>query len=932
MSQNANQSTRPTFQQGPTLNRASLRSKLQRATLGIWLLVSAVTLGGVAIAQYRDSAQTAAHNEQGLRQMLQEKGRILLANQTLALRGMALENAFSDVQQLVRRTVSSDPDLVYGVYTDAENSAWVLVGPGMPEAGLHSKEADLALQREGLLDSRAPSHDAQTRSVTAFGTQLQERRADIYDADEHLGTIRYGFSTLRTDLTVRRELQRARLALWRTLAWIAGLGFAGLGLGAFAIRRAAKRITLPLAELSKASTEIAQGNRGCRARVTSGDELENLAHAFNFMADATETTMRELEVKTEEALAASRMKSEFLANMSHEIRTPMNGILGVVKLMQKLPLDGKARRYVETIDSSASALLTIINDVLDFSKMEAGKYTLQEIAFDMHTVVQEVVELLAPRAHEKGLELVHRVAPNVALLLRGDPDRTRQVLNNLVGNSIKFTEHGEVMVDVSAEVAPGNDVQLIRVSVRDTGIGIDQSDIGKLFDAFSQVDGSMVRKFGGTGLGLAISRHLVEMMGGTIGVRSTPGHGSEFWFSVPFAEEPQPPPSANHAWVDGKRVLLVEPSDSWRRIIQEHCADWGFDVVCADSAGVALTAAEAQAREGRICNIAVVSTQVADVSFEDLVQRLRTDELTQPMPIIALYQLGHGAKLGQIEKDLAAQLPKPLRYSELYDTLQRVLVGKAPSQNQVRTSERLPLRCDKQVLVVDDNEVNRLVAGETLEAIGYKVALAGNGAEAVEMIKKQEYLLVLMDCQMPVMDGYAATRAVREWEKQVGRHTTIVALTAHALAGEKERVMTAGMDDYLTKPVRASSLDKMIRRYASSPPAPEAEPKPAPEAALSANVSRSRRLIELFMKHVPEQINDIDRAAREHNAVDLRAHAHKTKGSCLAFGAPGMASTSERLQRLAEGGDLKQAPELIALLREQYARVVSELCTSATVE
>jgi signal transduction histidine kinase/CheY-like chemotaxis protein len=933
MSNTSNQRHCSTPKGGGILTRASLRSKLQRATLGIWLLVSAVTLGGVAIAQYRDSAETAAHSEQGLRLMLQEKSRILLANQTLALRSMALENAFSDVQQLVHRTVFNDPDVVYGIYTDAENSAWVFVGPGMPDAGLHSRQADVAWEQQRLVDHRGPSHDTQTRAVSAFGRQLQERRADVYDGLDHLGTIRYGFSTLRTELTVQRELQRARRALWKTLALVAGLGFAGLGLGAFAIRRAAKRITLPLAELSRASTEIAQGNRSCRAQVTSGDELQNLANAFNFMAEATETTMRELQVKTEEALAASRMKSEFLANMSHEIRTPMNGILGVVKLMQKLPLEGKMRRYVETVDSSASALLTIINDVLDFSKMEAGKYTLQSIAFDIHTVVQEVVELLAPRAHEKGIEIVHRIAPDVSPLLRGDPDRTRQVLNNLVGNAIKFTDSGEVLVDVSAEPSISDDeMQTILVAVRDTGIGIDEADLGKLFDAFSQVDGSMVRKFGGTGLGLAISRHLVEMMGGTIGVNSTPGRGSEFWFKVPLPQEPQPPPSANHSWVAGKRVLLVEPCESWRRVIQEHCADWGFEVVCTDAGESARAQLARLASEREPCSIAVVSTQLTDMVFEDLVHQLHSDALTGGMPIIALYQLGLGAKLGEIEKDLAAQLPKPLRYSELYDTLQRVLVGNVSSHSYIHTSERLPLRSDKQVLVVDDNEVNRLVAGETLEAIGYRVALAENGAEAVEMMKKEDYLLVLMDCQMPIMDGYAATRAVREWEKQAGRHTTIVALTAHALSGEKERVLAAGMDDYLTKPVRASSLDKMIRRYASSPPVGEAEAATATavESALSTSVSRSRKLVELFMKHVPLQINDIDRAASEQNAADLRSHAHKTKGSCLAFGAPRMARTSERLQRLAEESNLREAPELIALLRKQYEEVLSELRNGAS--
>ena len=476
----------------PTLeartSRKSLRQKLQRATLSIWLLFSAVTLGGVGIVQYRESARSAERSGARLRDMLQEKGRVLLANQTLALRGMALENAFSDVQQLVRRTIAGDPDLVYGVYTDAQNSPWTYVAPTTPEGGLQSKDAAAALEREHLVDTRQPSTEVRVRCLQAFGKLLQEDRADVFDGHDYLGTIRYGLSTQRTELTVRQELARARRAMINTLALVAGLGVAGLVLGALAMRRTARKITQPLAELSKASAEIAQGNRSFRATVVNtGDELESLAKAFNLMAEATETTMRELEVKTQEALAASRMKSEFLANMSHEIRTPMNGILGVVKLAKHSPLDGKLRRYIDTIDSSASALLTIINDVLDFSKMEAGKYTLQDIPFDLRTIVQEVAELHAPRAHEKGLELVYRIAPDVAALLRGDPDRSRQILNNLVGNAIKFTEAGEVFIDVSVRET-NTDTQLIGVSVRDTGIGIEQTDLGKLFDAFSQVE------------------------------------------------------------------------------------------------------------------------------------------------------------------------------------------------------------------------------------------------------------------------------------------------------------------------------------------------------------------------------------------------------------------------------------------------------------
>ena len=920
----ANQTT----ETGLSRSKSSVRAKLQKATLGIWVLVSAATLGGVAMARYRESVETAARSEQSLREFLKEKGRVLLGNQVLALRGMALDNAFSDVQQLVRRTVTDDPDVVFGAFVDTEKSPWIFIAPTTPEGGLQSKEAAAALAKLGLDDSLPPTREAKVRRISAFGQAIEEHRADVFDGKDYLGTVRYGLGTQRTNLTVSRELARARRELAKTLWLVGGLGLAGLVLGAIAIRRAARTITKPLADLAFASDQIATGNRSFRADVRSGDELESLAQAFNLMADATESSMRQLEVKTEEALEASRLKSEFLANMSHEIRTPMNGILGVVKLVQRQPLDGKLRRYIETIDSSASALLTIINDVLDFSKMEAGKYTLQHVAFDIRSVVQDVAELLAPRAHEKGLELVYRIDPAISTLLLGDPDRTRQVLNNLVGNAIKFTEAGEVFIEVTL-AAKTDAANTLHVSVRDSGIGIKEVDMHKLFDAFSQVDGSMVSKFGGTGLGLAISKHLVKMMGGNIGVKSELGKGSEFWFTVPLPIEMEAPASSRQPWTEGKRALLVEQNDGWRRVILEHLLAWGLDVECAHEGDLAVEAVARQSEQRKPFHIAVVGVQIADMSFESFVDKLRATTPGRTLPIIALYQLGLGAPLGEIERELWAQLPKPLRFSELFNTLQRAFVGKTSSHSRIKSSEKLPrAAASKRVLVVDDNEVNRFVAQETLEELGYKVETAENGALAVEKVKQEEFLIVLMDCQMPVMDGYEATREIRKWEKESKRHTTIVALTAHALSGERDRVLGAGMDDYLSKPVRGSALDKMIRRYASGGTAEDAAKAESAESAsvvLSPEVNRSRRLIDLFLKNVPGQIEAIEQASKQGVVSDVRAFSHKTKGSCLAFGAPAMAQTSERIQRLSEEGNLAAIEPLVVALRQQYEEVVELL-------
>jgi signal transduction histidine kinase/CheY-like chemotaxis protein len=602
-----------------------------------------------------------------------------------------------------------------------------------------------------------------------------------------------------TELLLRQELSGARRSLLRLLGLLGILGASGVVLGVFAIRRMAHRITEPLSSLARASSELAQGNRSVRVSISSGDELEQLAETFNAMADANERAMRDLEVKTAEALESSRLKSEFLANMSHEIRTPMNGILGVARLARSLPLEGKLRRYVETIDSSASSLMTIINDVLDFSKMEAGKYSLNPVIFDLRTVVQEVCELLATRASDKGLDLIWHIDPTMASLHRGDPDRLRQIISNLVGNAIKFTDRGEVRVDVSV-VERRTEGERLRIAIIDTGIGIAKADIPKLFDSFSQLDGSMSRRFGGTGLGLAISKRLVEMMGGTMGVASELGRGSEFSCELRL------------------ETAAAGPQDS------------------------------------------------------------------------------------------------------------RAPVGGLPA---IAAPPGLPALVSARVLVVDDNEVNLFVAVEMLEQMGYQVETAKNGAEAVEMAQRGDFAVILMDCQMPVMDGYAATREIRRAEEGTGAHQTILALTAHALSGERERVLSAGMDDYLSKPVRPSSLDKMIRRHARAGaravPQESAASAAPQKASLYTTISRSGKLIDLFLKNIPGQLDAIEGAARSGQAADLRAHAHKAKGSCLALGAATMAHTAETLQKLAETGSVDGSLHLVAAMRQQYVEVAGLL-------
>jgi CheY-like chemotaxis protein len=603
----------------------------------------------------------------------------------------------------------------------------------------------------------------------------------------------------------------------------------------------------------------------------------------------------------------------------------MNGILGVVRIVHGLPLDGKLRRYIETIDSSASALLTIINDVLDFSKMEAGKYSLQRVVFDLRTVVQEVCELLATRAHDKGLELICRIDPAMGFLHHGDPDRLRQVISNLVGNAIKFTDRGEVFVDVRVLACSERD-EALRLSVSDTGIGIAPDDIGKLFGAFSQVDGSLARRFGGTGLGLTISKRLVEMMGGSIGVRSRLGEGSEFFCDLRL-EIAGDSFTNRAAWADGRRAVIVERHPRWRGVICEHLEAWGMGVLCFDRAEEALERIEGSDDP---FDVLIIGTHSGDLSVDGFVRRLRSLRGGAKLPIVALYQLGTGSFLSEVENELAAQLPKPLRFSELYNAMQEVLIGKHVSVGKMPSAQALPLAGVERVLVVDDNEINLFVAVEMLEQLGYRVETAKDGAEAVERARSEQFLVVLMDCQMPVMDGYAAAREIRRNEEGRGRHQPIVALTAHALSGERDRVLAAGMDDYVSKPVRPKSLDKIIRRYAAlasngGPPAPSTAEPAGGDACLDDTILRSGKLIALFLTNVPAQLDAIEAAARRQQPADLRSCAHKTKGSCLALGATVMARTAERLQKLAETGRLDGSIELVGAMRRQYREVAAAL-------
>jgi len=907
-----------------THTHTTLKRKLLKIVFGVLSLVTLTILCLVSWLNTRTEQARLIDIEGRVRASIESKAHVLVDNHALALKGLVADNVFGDVKTLVEGAVADDPGIVYGLFVAADGTPWAYASPSTRGKALEGKASLEQWTELGLHADTANVTSPVDTAKRAFGQNVLEVARPVRADGEVLGTVRYGFSKAPLEQALSQARDESRRALRTLLQLITVCVVFCTVVGLLWVNQAASRIVEPLMVLKAATDRIASGEKGVRVSVDTDDEVEALAVAFNGMQQANEDAMQKLSDAMEAALEASRLKSEFLANMSHEIRTPMNGVIGMIRLILNMPLEGKLRRYAETVDASASALMTIINDILDFSKMEAGKYEIQTAPFDPGTVLQEVAELLSGRAHDKGLELVYRRDPRIPQIVAGDPDRYRQILNNLVGNAIKFTEQGEVFVEQTLH-ATDEDSFTIHTLVQDTGMGIDRADMEKLFNAFSQVDGSMVRRHGGTGLGLAISKRLTEMMGGEIGVSSEPGLGSRFWFTMRVRRSGAPTRAPLSLLPEGRRALVVESSRRWCRIIEEHLLAWGLTCDVYPSGRPAL---EALSQPGiKPYDVAVVGAQLRDIGIEVFVKELRQKQNARELPLIVLTQLGTSATLTEVESEVAAQLAKPLRLSELYDCIVGAFAGKRDFRSQPRVPARKLASQGKKILIVDDNEINQFVATEQVEQAGFEVDVVSNGQAAVELVKAGNYAAVLMDCQMPVMDGYTAARTIREWEAESGRHVPIIALTAHAMAGERDKVLAAGMDDYLSKPLRAHALERMLERYIGDD-TKEAKHQLAAQAStpsvvpleLDPEIKRSEKLSRLFLDRIPEGLNELDQAiAREPGLI--RERAHKLKGSCLAVGAEAMAEQAEALQQEAEQGRLARAPERAKKLREQFVRV-----------